>query len=71
MVPIPQTRAAARRGLQRAARPTGQTARAVVMRLLFSMSSPDAPHRIGLALGAFLTLAAGFVSTLRAGIVSK
>jgi DHA2 family multidrug resistance protein-like MFS transporter len=62
----PRERSAAAGGMQGTARLTGQTAGALIMTLLFTMTSVDAASRIGLAIGAVLTLAAGLVSTLRA-----
>jgi DHA2 family multidrug resistance protein-like MFS transporter len=55
-------------GMQGTARLVGQTSGAVVMTLLFALTSMDAAPRLGLAIGAALTLAAGLVSTLRVGI---
>jgi DHA2 family multidrug resistance protein-like MFS transporter len=40
------------------------------MSLLFTMASVDAAPRVGLGIGAVLTLVAGLVSTLRATPVS-
>lgn len=45
---------------------TGQTAGAVLMTLLFTSGSIDAARRIGLGIGAVLTLIAGLVNMLRA-----
>lgn len=59
----PQDRSGAAGGLQGAARLSGQTAGVVVMTLLFSTAAIDAAPRIGLAIGAVLTLAAGLIST--------
>ncbi|KQZ00028.1 multidrug ABC transporter [Caulobacter sp. Root1455] len=60
----PMERSGAAGGLQSMARLTGQTAGVVVMTLLFSRLTLDAAPRIGLAIGALLTLAAGLLSTL-------
>lgn len=62
----PRERSGAAGGLQGTARLTGQTAGAVLMTLLFTLTSLDAAPRIGLGVGAMLALAAGVVSTLRA-----
>ena len=61
----PAERSGAAGGLQGTARLTGQTAGAVLMTLLFSLTSMDAAPRIGLGIGAVLALAAGLVSLLR------
>ena len=63
----PPTRSAAAGGIQGTARLTGQTTGAVVMTLLFALVPLDVAPRVGLAIGAALTLAAGLVSVLRAG----
>lgn len=59
----PIERSGAAGGLQSMARLTGQTTGVVVMTLLFSRLSLDAAPRVGLAIGALLTLAAGLLST--------
>jgi DHA2 family multidrug resistance protein-like MFS transporter len=61
----PRERSGAAGGMQGTARLTGQTAGAVVMTLLFTLASADAAPRVGLGIGAVLTLAAGMVSALR------
>ncbi|MDW5442843.1 MFS transporter [Polaromonas sp. SM01] len=61
----PRERSGAAGGMQGTARLAGQTAGGVVMSLLFTVASTDAAPRIGLGIGAVLTLAAGFVSMLR------
>ncbi|WP_438042097.1 MFS transporter [Sorangium sp. So ce128] len=63
----PRARSAAAGGMQGTARLAGQTAGAVVMTLLFTLMPVDAAPRIGLGIGAALTLSAGIVSALRAG----
>ncbi|WP_437744621.1 MFS transporter [Sorangium sp. So ce1504] len=63
----PRARSAAAGGMQGTARLAGQTAGAVVMTLLFTLMPIDAAPRIGLGIGAALTLSAGIVSALRAG----
>jgi DHA2 family multidrug resistance protein-like MFS transporter len=62
----PRERAGAAGGLQASARLAGQTAGGVVMSLLFTVAPVDAAPRIGLGIGAALTLLAGLVSVLRA-----
>lgn len=61
----PRDRSGATGGMQGTARLTGQTAGAVIMTLLFTWLSADAAPRIGLAIGAVLTLTAGIISSLR------
>jgi len=61
----PLARSGAAGGMQGTARLLGQTAGAVMMTLLFTLAAPNVAPRIGLALGAVLTLAAGAVSILR------
>lgn len=61
----PRERSGAAGGMQATARLAGQTAGGVVMSLLFTMAPVDAVPRIGLGIGAVLTLAAALVSTLR------
>ena len=61
----PPERAGAAGGMQGTARLAGQTAGGVVMSLLFTVASVDAAPRVGLGIGAVLTLAAGLVSVLR------
>jgi DHA2 family multidrug resistance protein-like MFS transporter len=63
----PRERSGAAGGMQGTARLVGQTSGALVMTLLFAVTSVDAAPRLGLAIGAALTLAAGLVSTLRIG----
>jgi DHA2 family multidrug resistance protein-like MFS transporter len=63
----PRARSGAAGGLQGTARLAGQTTGAVIMTLLFTLASGAAAPRIGLAIAAVLTLAAGLVSTLRGG----
>jgi MFS transporter, DHA2 family, multidrug resistance protein len=62
----PSERTGAAGGMQATARLAGQTAGGVVMTLLFTTASVNSAPRVGLAIGAALTLLAGFVSTLRA-----
>ena len=61
----PSERSGAAGGMQGTARLVGQTAGSVSMSLLFAIASVDTATRIGLGIGAVLTLAAGLVSTLR------
>ena len=63
----PRERTGAAGGMQGTARLLGQTIGAVVMTLLFTLTPVDAAPRIGLAIGAVLTLAAGLISLLRGG----
>jgi DHA2 family multidrug resistance protein-like MFS transporter len=61
----PRERSGAAGGMQGTARLTGQAAGGVIMSLLFAVLTADAAPRVGLAIGALLTLVAGIVSTLR------
>ena len=61
----PSARSGAAGGMQGTARLFGQTAGAVVVSLLFTLTSANAAPRIGLGIGAVLTLAAGLISTRR------
>jgi len=61
----PKERSGAAGGMQGTARLFGQTAGAVIMTLLFTMTSTNAAPQIGLAIGSALTFAAALVSTLR------
>lgn len=67
----PRERSGAAGGMQGAARLTGQTAGAVLMTLLFTMTSIHAAPRIGLGIGAALTMAAGLVSASRARVRAR
>jgi DHA2 family multidrug resistance protein-like MFS transporter len=53
--------------MQGTARLSGQTAGAVIMTLLFTLTMADSAPQIGLGIGAVLTLVAGLVSILRVG----
>lgn len=66
----PSERSGAAGGMQGTARLFGQTAGAVIMTLLFTLTSADAAPQIGLGIGAVLTFVAGLVSTLRVGSMS-
>jgi DHA2 family multidrug resistance protein-like MFS transporter len=67
----PAERSGAAGGMQGTARLTGQTLGALLMTLLFAGLSVDAAPRVGLCLAACVTLAAGLVSLLRAGAISR
>lgn len=62
----PDDRSGAAGGMQGTARLAGQTVGGIVTSLLFAVASSDAAPRIGLGIGAVLTLAAGVVSMMRA-----
>lgn len=62
----PADRSGAAGGMQGTARLAGQTAGGIVMSLLFALASSDAAPRVGLGVGAVLTLAAGAASLMRA-----
>jgi DHA2 family multidrug resistance protein-like MFS transporter len=62
----PRARSGAAGGMQSTARLTGQTIGAVIMTLLFTLTSVDLGPRIGLGIAAVLSLVAGLVSVLRA-----
>ena len=63
----PRARGGAAGALQGSARLTGQTTGAVIMAILFATVSTASAPRLGLVIGAALTLAAGITSTLRSG----
>jgi DHA2 family multidrug resistance protein-like MFS transporter len=63
----PQERSGAAGGLQGTARLSGQTLGAVLMTLLFSLTSLERAPRAGLTVAAALSLIAGLISTFRAG----
>ena len=65
LLAAPPERSGAAGGMQGTARLVGQTAGAIVMTLLFTQTSAEAAPRIGLGIGAGLTLLAGLISTLR------
>jgi DHA2 family multidrug resistance protein-like MFS transporter len=67
----PRGRSGAAGGMQGTARLVGQASGAVIMTLLFTLTSVDATPRLGLAIGAGLTLAAGLVSCLRIGPTAR
>jgi DHA2 family multidrug resistance protein-like MFS transporter len=56
--------------MQGTARLMGQTAGAIIMTLLFTLTSVGVAPRVGLAIASVLTLAAGLVSTRRVGLVA-
>jgi DHA2 family multidrug resistance protein-like MFS transporter len=66
LLSAPRERSGAAGGMQGTARLSGQTAGAVLMTVLFTLTSVAFAPRIGLGIAAALALAAGFVSTLRA-----
>jgi len=61
----PRDRTGAAGGLQATARLAGQTIGGVAVSLLFSVASVESAPRVGLGVGAVLTLVAGLVSVLR------
>jgi MFS transporter, DHA2 family, multidrug resistance protein len=65
LLAAPRERSGAAGGMQGTARLAGQTAGAIIMTQLFTLTSVDAAPRIGLGIAAVLTLAAGLVSALR------
>jgi DHA2 family multidrug resistance protein-like MFS transporter len=65
LLAAPRERAGAAGGMQATARLAGQTAGGVFMTLLFTLASVDFAPRLGLGIGALLTLVAGLVSLLR------
>ncbi len=65
LLSAPRERSGAVGGMQGTARLFGQTAGSVIMALLFTLTSPSAAPRLGLAAGAVLALAAGLVSATR------
>jgi DHA2 family multidrug resistance protein-like MFS transporter len=67
----PRERSGAAGGMQGTARLVGQTSGAVIMTQLFTMAPLDAAPRIGLGIGAALTLVAGLVSTQRVNSVAQ
>jgi DHA2 family multidrug resistance protein-like MFS transporter len=62
----PRERSAAAGGMQGTARLAGQTAGALVVTVLFTLTSVDEAPRIGLLIAAVLASAAGVVSVMRA-----
>lgn len=67
LLAAPRERSGAAGGLQGVARLTGQMVGAVMITLLFDLSSLDVASRIRLAIGAMLTMLAGIMSLLRNG----
>ena len=61
----PLERSGAAGGMQGTARLVGQTSGAIIMTLLFTLTSVDAAPRIGLGISSVLALTAGVVSILR------
>lgn len=68
LLSVPVERSGAAGGMQGTARLVGQTAGAIIMTQLFTLTSDAAAPRIGLGIAAVLTLAAGLVSALRVGL---
>jgi len=66
----PSERSGAAGGMQGAARLVGQTAGAVIMTLLFTLTSVETAPRIGLGIGSVLTLVAAFVSLLGVKLIA-
>ena len=64
----PRERSGAAGGMQGTARLTGQTAGALLMSVLFAVTSIDTAPKIGLCIGAVLAFAAGVISVLRAPV---
>ncbi len=62
-------RSGAAGGKQGTARLFGQTPGAVIMTLLFTLSSADVAPQIGLGIGALSTFVAGLVGTLRVSLM--
>lgn len=67
----PQARSGAAGGMQASARLIGQTAGAVIMTMLFTVTAANIAPRIGLGIAAALTLAASLVSLLQASAVAS
>jgi DHA2 family multidrug resistance protein-like MFS transporter len=67
LLAAPRERSGAAGGMQGTARLAGQTAGAVLMTLLFTITTAGMAPRIGLGIAAVLALAAGVVSALRTG----
>ncbi|MEY4576599.1 MAG: hypothetical protein RL701_1302 [Pseudomonadota bacterium] len=66
LLSVPRTRSGAAGGMQSTARLTGQTIGALIMTLLFTVTSLEVAPRLGLGIAAVLTLVAALVSLLRA-----
>jgi len=66
----PSERSGAAGGMQGTARLVGQTAGAVIMTLLFTLTSVETAPRIGLGIGSVLTLVAAFVSLLGVKLIA-
>jgi DHA2 family multidrug resistance protein-like MFS transporter len=65
LLSAPRERAGAAGGMQATARLAGQTAGGVVMSLLFTATSIESATRVGLGIGAVLTLLAALASVAR------
>jgi DHA2 family multidrug resistance protein-like MFS transporter len=71
LLSVPGERSGAAGGMQGTARLVGQTAGAIIMTQLFTLTSDAAAPRIGLGIAAVLTLAAGLVSALRVRTIAS
>jgi DHA2 family multidrug resistance protein-like MFS transporter len=71
LLSAPRERSGAAGGMQGTARLLGQTLGAMIMTLLFTLTSTEAAPRIGLAVGAVLACAGGLVSLLRVAGASR
>jgi MFS transporter, DHA2 family, multidrug resistance protein len=69
LLAAPRERSGAAGGMQGTARLVGQTAGAIIMTQLFTLTSVEAAPRVGLGIAAVLTLAAGLVSALRPRLI--
>jgi DHA2 family multidrug resistance protein-like MFS transporter len=65
LLAAPRERSGAAGGMQGTARLSGQTAGALVMTLLFALTSVDSAPRLGLGIAALFALAGGLVSLAR------
>ena len=70
LLAAPRERSGAAGGMQGTARLSGQTAGALVMTLLFALTSMDAAPRLGLGIAALFALAAGLISLARIRVSS-
>lgn len=71
LLAAPRDRSGAAGGMQGTARLSGQTAGALVMTLLFALTSVDAAPRLGLGIAAVFALAGGLVSLARIRVSSS
>ncbi len=70
LLSAPPERSGAAGGMQATARLVGQTAGAVIMTVLFTLTTAESAPRIGLGIAAILALTGGLVSVLRIGSMS-